>query len=43
VNRPNLEGLPEKVQYLLLVCAGIIAFGAALAPLVYLLRRLGVG
>lgn len=36
-------GLPEKIQILLVLAACILAFAAAFAPLVYLLRRIGVG
>ncbi len=34
---------PEVVRFLLLIIAWGIATGAALAPIVYLLRRIGVG
>ncbi|MEZ5230608.1 MAG: hypothetical protein R2710_29230 [Acidimicrobiales bacterium] len=34
---------PEIVRFVLLVMAWGIAIGAALAPIVYLLRRIGVG
>ncbi len=36
-------GLPEKIQMVLVLAACILAFAAAFAPLVYLLRRIGVG
>ncbi len=34
---------PRLVRFVLLVMAWGIALGAALAPIVYLLRRIGVG
>ena len=36
-------GMPEKIQVVLVLIACLLAFAAAFAPLVYLLRRLGVG
>lgn len=35
--------LPAGAQTILLICAFILAFAAATAPMVYLLRRVGVG
>ncbi len=35
--------VPEAVRVLFLIAAALLALGAALAPLVYLLRRVGVG
>jgi hypothetical protein len=38
-----LRHLPEVARTIMLTLAALIALAAALAPLVYLLRRLGVG
>ncbi len=37
------ERMPEAVRLVLLAAAWLVALGAALAPIVYLLRRMGVG
>ncbi len=37
------DRLPEAVRLVLLLAAWAIALSAALAPIVYLLRRMGVG
>ncbi len=40
---PLLGRLPEIVRFLLLIMSWTIAVSAALAPIVFLLRRMGVG
>jgi hypothetical protein len=35
--------IPDKLRFVFLLAAGVLALAAALAPLVFLLRRIGVG
>ena len=35
--------VPDKLRFVFILAAGILAVAAALAPLVFLLRRIGVG
>lgn len=40
---PVMDRLPEVLRTILLAGAALVALAAALAPIVYLLRRIGVG